>query len=83
MNFYVYILYSPSLDRYYVGFTQNLSSRLARHNSGGSRATKPGIPWELKYSEVYETRSEAMVRERAIKAKKSRKYLDHLILGQS
>ncbi|EAY27777.1 hypothetical protein M23134_00217 [Microscilla marina ATCC 23134] len=37
----------------------------------------------MKYSEVYETRSEAMVRERAIKAKKSRKYLDHLILGQS
>ena len=83
MSFYVYILYSSSSDKYYVGFTQDLEKRLARHNSGLNRSTKSGLPWELKYSEVFETRGEAMVREKQIKAQKSRKYLEALIGGSA
>ncbi|HDP66927.1 MAG TPA: GIY-YIG nuclease family protein, partial [Candidatus Marinimicrobia bacterium] len=30
----VYILYSPSKDRYYVGQTNDLNRRLVEHNSG-------------------------------------------------
>ncbi len=70
--FKVYILYSSYVDQYYVGHTQNIEDRLSRHNSGRSLSTKKGKPWILVYTETFETRSEAMLREKAIKQMKSR-----------
>jgi putative endonuclease len=77
--FKVYILYSSHLDQYYVGHTQNIEDRLSRHNSGRSLSTKKGKPWILVYTETFETRSEAMLREKAIKQMKSRTYLEQII----
>ena len=77
--FIVYILYSSHVDQYYVGHTQNIDDRLSRHNSGRSLSTKKGKPWILVYTETFETRSEAMLREKAIKQMKSRTYLKQLI----
>jgi putative endonuclease len=75
-----YILYSPCRDEYYVGHTQDAQERLERyHNIGKSLYTKRGIPWSLVYSELFETRSQAMRREREIKSKKSRNYIKRLI----
>ena len=79
MEYTTYILYSLSLDTFYVGSTQNIDARIKRHNLGHNKYTKTGIPWELVYSEEYETRSVAMIREKEIKAKKSRKYIEWLI----
>ena len=78
-EFYVYILYSESRDKYYVGSCDDLEKRLADHNSGRSTYTKTGKPWQLKYREVYESRSVARRRELEIKKKKSRKYIEYLI----
>ena len=80
---YVYILYSSTAERYYVGQTENLNRRLKYHNLGEIRSTKAYVPWELKYWEVYESRSEAMRREREIKARKSRRYIEELIASSS
>ena len=45
---YVYMLQSESaVDRYYVGCTQDLKTRLAAHNRGESSHTKKFIPWKL------------------------------------
>jgi putative endonuclease len=77
--FKVYILYSSHVDQYYVGHTQNIEDRLSRHNSGRSLSTKKGKPWILVYTEIFETRSEAMLREKAIKQMKSRTYLEQII----
>ena len=77
--FIVYILFSSKVDQYYVGHTQNMEDRLSRHNSGRSLSTKKGKPWNLVYTEIFETRSEAMLREKAIKKMKSRTYLEQLI----
>ncbi len=30
--FYVYVLYSESADKFYIGFTSNLEGRLEAHN---------------------------------------------------
>ncbi len=79
MQFYVYIIYSLSLDQYYVGQTQNITERLYRHNNSGSKSTKKTNDWQLKYSEVYASRSEAVKREAAIKKMKSKKYIEELI----
>ena len=77
--FTVYILYSKSIDRYYVGYTENLELRLQRHNSGWGKYSKRGIPWALVYSESFSSKSEAIKREKEIKLKKSRKYIEYLI----
>ncbi len=78
---FVYILYSVKIDRYYVGVTDNLEWRLERHNAGWGRYTKRGIPWEIVYTERFNNKSEALKRERAIKLRKSRTYIEQLIKG--
>ena len=75
----VYIIYSEKIDRYYKGVTEDLPWRVERHNAGWGRFTKRGIPWELVSSEDFETTSEAIKRERAIKKRKSRNYIEKLI----
>lgn len=77
--FYVYIIYSDLVDRYYVGHCQDLEDRMDRHTGGRSKYTKIADDWKIMYTETFFTRSEAMVRERAIKRKKSRKYIEFLI----
>ena len=76
--FKIYIIYSASLDRYYVGSTGNIEDRMFRHNNSGSKSTKSASDWVLVYSEDFETRSEAVQRELEIKGKKSRKYIERL-----
>ncbi|WP_421808450.1 GIY-YIG nuclease family protein [Flagellimonas sp.] len=71
MEYFVYIIYSKSLDRYYVGHSQDLDDRMNRHNRGRSKYTKTAKDWEVKYTERYFTRSEAMNWEKDIKRKKA------------
>ncbi len=75
----IYILYSEKLDRYYTGSTGNLDDRLRRHDAGSSLATKAGVPWQLVYTEDFETKLEAVRRELYIKRMKSRKFIKALI----
>src|SRR4030042_2854750 len=75
-KWFLYIIYSESLDKYYTGITQNLEDRVLRHNHGRSLATKGGRVWQLKYTETFSTRSDAQQREYEIKGKKSRKYVE-------
>ena len=77
--YHIYILYSKNFDRYYVGQCEDISIRLQRHNSGSVPSTKPYIPWEMVYTEVFRTRAEAMAREKEIKSKKSRRYIEYLV----
>ncbi len=78
-SFTVYIIYSASADAYYIGQTSDLEDRLFRHCNSGSKSTKKAKDWKLVYKEVYESRSESVLREREIKNKKSRKYIEQLI----
>ncbi len=79
--FYVYIIYSQKLDKFYIGYTSNIQMRMHEyHNQGRSKFTSKGIPWEFKYSEPFETEIEAMRREKQIKNMKSRKYIISLIV---
>jgi putative endonuclease len=76
--FYVYIIRSKSLQRFYVGSTQGIENRLQEHNAGKSKSTRTGVPWELIHTENFLTRSEAMLRERKIKARGIGRYLSDL-----
>ncbi len=77
--FYIYIIYSKTLDKYYVGSCQNIEQRLQDHLNSRSKFTKVAKDWVLKYSEAFNTRSEAYQREMQIKKMKSRKYIENLI----
>ena len=63
----VYILFSRSLGKFYIGQTRNLSDRLTRHNSARVPFTSKGTPWILLWSTEKPTRGEAMRLERKLK----------------
>ena len=77
--FYMYIIYSVSLDQFYIGQTQNLEDRLFRHNNSGSKSTKKAKDGVLKYTESFLTRLVAVQRETQKKKMKSRSYIDALV----
>ena len=79
MPFYVYIIYSAEIDQYYIGHSADLVDRVYRHINSGSKSTKKTNDWKLMYSEETETKSQAVRREKEIKNKKSRKYIEWLI----
>lgn len=64
---YVYLLYSRSKSKFYIGETKDLRRRFTEHNSGRSFATKPGIPWILVYYEAYASKQAALTREKRLK----------------
>ena len=75
----VYILKSKKFNKYYIGHTADLSRRLQEHNLGKTRSIKRYIPFELIYSESYNTKSEAYKRERQIKKYKGGEAFKKLI----
>jgi putative endonuclease len=79
MPYFVYILQSIKDKTYYVGSTQDLDSRLERHNQGRVAYTKPKRPWKLIYSEEHPDRTSAAKREYEIKKHKSREFIETLI----
>ena len=79
MDYFVYILYSEDLDRYYIGSTKEIGHRLKEHIWSHDGFTSRAKDWVLRYSEVYGTRSDAYAREKMIKAWKSRKLIEKLI----
>ncbi|MBU1705422.1 GIY-YIG nuclease family protein [Patescibacteria group bacterium] len=65
--YFVYVIHSTLHNRFYIGSTANIETRLAKHNSGATRSTKPFRPWVLVCYESFETRTEARKRENQIK----------------
>lgn len=76
MSFYVYILlcFDGSL---YTGYTQNIDERTKQHQNGkGAKYTKAHKPQRLAYVEYFDSRTEAMKRERQIKKLSHQQKLD-------
>jgi putative endonuclease len=66
VEFSVYVLKNDS-GRSYIGHSKDVSNRVAEHNIGKSKATRGKGPWTLIYTEEFETRPEAVKRERYLK----------------
>ena len=79
MNFIVYILFSDSKNKFYIGFTSNLKERLIRHNQKSKGFTGNTNDWKVVYTENYETKELAHKRELQIKSWKSRIKIQELI----
>ena len=82
MNGFVYILQSLNTKRYYIGSTDDIERRLHEHNIGKNKSTKSGIPWEIKFSQTYNTLIEARKIEYKLKKLKSRVIIERIIRDQ-
>ena len=68
MDWTVYILRCAD-GTLYTGITNNLSRRIAKHESGqGAKYTKGRGPFQLVFEEVFQSRGLASKRENKIKA---------------
>ena len=69
MKYFVYLIISKNKQKYlsYVGYTDNLKKRLAKHNaSKGAKFTR-GRKWILAYSMSYDSKTKAMKEEYKLK----------------
>ena len=78
-RFFVYLLLCSD-NSLYCGWTNDLESRLAAHNSGkGAKYTQSRRPVKLVYFEELESKSAAMTREWFIKHKMTREQKLNLV----
>ncbi len=74
--FTVYVLYSATVKKKYTGFTHNLDKRIIQHNEGMLGVyTKGKGPWVLIYSETFQSKKEAILREKELKTGKGRDFI--------
>jgi putative endonuclease len=67
MPYYVYILICKD-GAFYTGYTRNVEARMKLHKLGrGAKYVRTHTPEKVIYLEKFETRSDAMKREREIK----------------
>jgi predicted GIY-YIG superfamily endonuclease len=73
--YYVYILESQAdTDRYYVGFTSDIKSRLLKHNSGQVPHTSKFIPWRIITAIAFECEEKARRFEKYLKTGSGRAF---------
>jgi len=80
--YYVYILYSREVDRYYIGHSNDVKRRLEEHNNPkrNRKYTSQTSDWVIVFQiSAGESRSEAIRLERFMKKQKSRRYIETLI----
>ena len=66
---FVYLLFNLETQKFYIGETVNLKDRLAEHREGKNTSTKYKMhAWKLIYAEVYRSKSDALKREKKLKA---------------
>jgi len=68
MPYYVYVLLCKD-GSYYTGHAKNVKHRVEQHKKGqGARYTRMHEPAKIVYVEEFNSRSDAMKREREIKS---------------
>jgi len=83
MKYFLYILFSQAADKFYIGFTSDLSERLRKHKSNHKGFTGKFTDWKIVYTEDFDSKSEAYTRERQIKKWKNRNRIQQLIKKKS
>lgn len=77
--YYVYVVQSESTGKIYIGQTKNRDKRIKQHNDINfdkrSYTKLNKGPWKLVYQEQYETRQDALKREKYFKSHHGRDWL--------
>ena len=84
MIYHVYVLKSQKNGRPYVGFTRKTPKRrLEEHNYGSNQWTRHNGPFDLVYFERFNSRKEALGREKYFKSGSGREFLKSLFPSSS
>ena len=82
--YFTYVLYSPTSDKIYIGFSSDLTNRLIAHNDSRNAGWSSRYqPWKLLYSEEYSTKSEAIAREKQLKTYRGREFIRGIIRSKN
>jgi len=68
VDYVVYILYSFKSKRNYTGSSTNLIERFYSHNLYGKDSTRLYRPWIVVHVEFFETKKDALAREKYYKS---------------
>ena len=66
--YYVYFLQSEDKNHFYIGASKDVDKRLAKHNYGSSKSTRPYRPWKIIHKEACPDKQTAMKREYYLKS---------------
>ena len=80
MEYHVYILYSASLDLYYIGSSSNPHQRLKKHLSNHGGFTARAKDWVVCYTETFDNKTKALAREKQLKSWKNKTRIQELIV---
>ncbi|MDD4106669.1 MAG: GIY-YIG nuclease family protein, partial [Candidatus Shapirobacteria bacterium] len=77
--FYVYGIYNQCHNKIYIGQTMDLDVRIKEHNdpenSKHTYTKRFGLGWQLIYSEICQTRKQALIREKQLKSYQGRQFI--------
>jgi len=71
--YHVYILLNETKNRTYTGVAEDVDNRLAEHNSGKVKSSRPYRPYTVIHTETFATLSEARQREKFYKSTTGRR----------
>lgn len=73
--FYTYVLLSEKDEKFYIGFTQDLTERIEEHKKGKVKSTASKRPLKLVYYESCLHEKDAVKREKYFKTGFGRRFL--------
>ena len=76
--YYVYILLNERNIETYTGVADDVNKRLAEHNAGRVKSSRPYRPYKIIHTESFETLKEARRKERFYKSTTGRRKLKEM-----
>jgi len=77
--YYGYVIQSQVDGKLYKGFTSDLGKRMKAHNRGEVKSTRRRRPFKLIHQEEYQSKSEALEREKFLKSFEGGKALKNIL----
>jgi len=78
--FVTYVLFSEKHDQIYIGYTSDLINRFHSHNELATKGhTIKFRPWIVIYTEGFDSKTEAMKREKELKSSRGRNFIRNYI----
>ena len=80
MEHQVYVLFSPTSNKIYIGYSQNVYERLKSHNGTSTKGyTAKYRPWVIIHTETFLDKHPALKREKELKTSRGRAFIRNLI----
>ncbi|WP_296705599.1 GIY-YIG nuclease family protein [Algoriphagus sp.] len=81
-EFVVYVLFSKTTGKTYTGMTSDLITRFHFHNFKSTKGyTLRYRPWVVIHVEFFDTKKDALIREKELKSGKGREWIKKNILA--